>query len=97
MHLVTDSEVAYVGLTEKCKKWSWNKWVGSRGPLAHGVCCIILLRLGLELTSVEKEMEDPGVEVAVALNLVRSKATLGSLEKATPSILGQWGSQRTTV
>ena len=35
LHLVTDSELVYSGLTGKCEKWKQHKWVGSRGPLAY--------------------------------------------------------------
>ena len=31
LHLVTDAELVFVGLTSKCEKRSQHKWVGSRG------------------------------------------------------------------
>ena len=35
LHLVTDSELVFLGLRGKCAKWERQGCVGSRGPLAH--------------------------------------------------------------
>ena len=35
LHLVTDLELVFVGLTSTCQKWERNKWVESQGPLAQ--------------------------------------------------------------
>ena len=35
LHIVTDSELVFLGLKGKCENWKRHKWVGSRGPMSH--------------------------------------------------------------
>ena len=35
LHIITDSQLVFLGLTRKCEKWQRHKWVGSQDKLSH--------------------------------------------------------------